>query len=190
MQAGRGIASDGSRRQSVSGSQIGFHNVGQQVSKTHRKYSKTMGYVNGQEVGSSNLIDQNLKDKLSYDWKQIYRKLNANDVDNSGRVTVRDFKNALHQTNTFISKEDLDKIETLYGRRDFKLPKQSVNEKSSVVPTQSNSLWSNKQDMVEIDYDMLSQNLLGSADLHHKKFNAMRQTHSRLNQIKKVFKNE
>ena len=53
------------------------------------------------------LINQGLKEKLSYEWKQIYRKLIANDKGNSGKVTVKDFKEALHSTNTFISKEDL-----------------------------------------------------------------------------------
>ena len=56
-------------------------------------------------------LDQNLRDKLSYDWKQIYRKLNVNDMENTGRVGIKDFKEALHQTNTFLTKEDLLKIE-------------------------------------------------------------------------------
>lgn len=34
---------------------------------------------------------------------------------------------------------------------------------------------------------MLSQGLLGSLERHNKKFDAMRKTHSRLNQIKQVF---
>ena len=58
------------------------------------------------------------------------------------------------------------------------------------MPTQSNSLWSRHSDKNVIDYDLLSQSLLGSSELHHKKFNAMRKTHTRLNQIKKVFNND
>lgn len=36
---------------------------------THRKQSKTMALSNGREITGINIIDQNLKDKLSYDWK-------------------------------------------------------------------------------------------------------------------------
>ena len=30
-----------------------------------------------------------MKDKLSYDWKTIYRRLHANDVNGSGKVSVQ-----------------------------------------------------------------------------------------------------
>ena len=40
---------------------------------------------------------------------------------------------------------------------------------------------------VQIDYDQLSQNLMGSAQKHKRKFDLMRKTHTRLNNIKKAF---
>ena len=89
----------GPRRQSVSAAKPS-------ISHSLRKISQVIG-ANGVECQPLEQIDRGLKDKLSYDWKQIYRKLNANDLDNSGRVSLKNFKEVLHQTNTFISKEDL-----------------------------------------------------------------------------------
>lgn len=54
--------------------------------------------------GATDIFDPLLKDKLSYDWKQIYRKLNATDTENTGVVSLDDFQKVLHQTNTFLSK--------------------------------------------------------------------------------------
>ena len=61
---------------------------------------------------ASNNISTGLKDKLKYEWKHIYRKVNANDVDELGTVTLTDFTKALDQTNTFLSREDMKTIKT------------------------------------------------------------------------------
>ena len=34
---------------------------------------------------------------------------------------------------------------------------------------------------MQIDYDQLSQDILGGAEKHHQKFDLMRKTHTRLN---------
>lgn len=40
-------------------------------------------------------IEQSMKDKLSYDWKSIYRKLHANDVNGTGKVSLAQFEKIL-----------------------------------------------------------------------------------------------
>jgi len=62
-------------------------------------------------------LDNLIKSKLGYDWKLIYRKLNADDVNNTGKVSMREFEKALHNTNTFLSKQDLQKIKYKYGQK-------------------------------------------------------------------------
>lgn len=98
---------------------------------------------------------------------------------------MREFQNALHQTNTFLSKHELQKIQTLYGR---KYPRPSAlrdgSERSTVLSRMKST---NEMERNGIDYDMLSQSLLGSLERHNKKFDAMRKTHTRLNQIRQVF---
>ena len=64
-------------------------------------------------------MDQQIKEKLSYDWKNIYRRLNANDLSNTGKVSMNQFENTLRQTNTFLSREDLNQITTQYGAGGF-----------------------------------------------------------------------
>ena len=39
--------------------------------------------------------DQSIKDKLKSEWKNIYRQINANDVEQSGKVKINDFNKAL-----------------------------------------------------------------------------------------------
>ena len=75
------------------------------------------------------------------------------------------FEKTLRQTNTFLSKEDLNMIKTQYGEKkdkDFGMA-------------------------VKIDYDLISQNLMGSGSKNKAKFDLMRKTHTRLNNIKKAF---
>lgn len=33
-------------------------------------------------------MEQSIREKLSYDWKNIYRRLNANDLTNTGKVSM------------------------------------------------------------------------------------------------------
>ena len=128
--------------------------------------------MNTQATAASNL-STGLKDKLKYEWKHIYRRINANDVEEKGTVTFSNFANVLDQSNTFISREDLKNIKNQYG---------VVRDKNS----RDHSL----ADSVEYDikYDDLSQSLLGSAERHHKQFDVMRKTHSKLNRLRKNIK--
>lgn len=125
--------------------------------------------VNTQATAASNL-SSGLKDKLRYEWKHIYRRINANDVDEKGTVTFSNFANVLDQSNAFLSREDLKNIKNQYGvarasnSRDNSLDKQSVQ--------------------YEIKYDDLSLSLMGSAEMHHKQFDVMRKTHQKLNRLK------
>ena len=40
-------------------------------------------------------LEKQVKDKLQYDWKNIYRRLNAGDVDDSGKVPMTKFEKTL-----------------------------------------------------------------------------------------------
>ena len=60
-------------------------------------------------------LERVVKDKLQYDWKNIYRRLNADDVDDTGKVPMSKFEKTLRQTNTFLSKEDLNMIIKVIG---------------------------------------------------------------------------
>ena len=44
---------------------------------------------------STKNLEQSIKDKLSYDWKNIYRRLNANDLEGTGKVNVKNFEKTL-----------------------------------------------------------------------------------------------
>jgi len=47
-----------------------------------------------------------VKKKLEFEWKNIFRQLNANDRDNSGVVSKREFESAVHQNGVFVSREE------------------------------------------------------------------------------------
>lgn len=101
--------------------------------------------------GKYSNVEDGIRNKLSYEWKTIYRRLNAGDADNSGRVPMSKFENTLRQTKTFLSREDLTMIRTQY----------KAKESGGAA----------------IDYDQLSKNLLGSSEKHNNKFDIMRRTH-------------
>jgi len=78
-------------------------------------------------------------------------------------VNVQQFEKALRQTNTFLTRQDISAIKTHYGVQNSASP-----QRPSVI-----------------DYDDLSQNIVGGAEKHHQRFDIMRKTHARLNQLKK-----
>jgi len=56
-----------------------------------------------------------LKSKLQYEWKKIYRILNINDSHACGMVTVNKFEQAVLSAGVYFSKEDMQKVNKLYG---------------------------------------------------------------------------
>lgn len=89
--------------------------------------------------------NQAYKDKLSPQWTQIYRKLHSKDAENEGVIPVNEFEKALRETNTFLSRQDITAIKTHYG----------VNRSNS------------PQKLAQIDYDDLSQQVVGGLQKHH-----------------------
>ena len=135
-------------------------------------------------------IEQSMKDKLSYDWKNIYRKLHANDLNGTGKVSMAQFERTLKQTSTFLSREDISLIKSQYGVRGRSIEKQlsgfdqntaSVYGSRSGSPGLFDAAKKLKMGAALIDYDELSANILGSQEKHHEKFDVMRKTHSKLN---------
>lgn len=57
-------------------------------------------------------VENGIKNKLSYEWKTIYRRLNADDANNSGQIPMSKFERTLRQTKTFLSREDLSMIKS------------------------------------------------------------------------------
>ena len=59
--------------------------------------------------------EKTIRGKLSYTWKRIYRYLSAKDQAGTGAVSVQVFQDALHQHQTFLSREEIDGIVRDYG---------------------------------------------------------------------------
>jgi hypothetical protein len=56
-----------------------------------------------------------MKSRLGYEWKNIYRVLLTSDSENTGKVTRKQFENAVHQYSVFLSKEELNLVYKQYG---------------------------------------------------------------------------
>jgi hypothetical protein len=52
-----------------------------------------------------------VKGKLAYEWKNIYRGLIQSDPEQRGIVSISSFSKILHQQKTFLSREELRKLE-------------------------------------------------------------------------------
>jgi len=59
-------------------------------------------------------LDQ-LRNKLSYEWKNIYRLLNSKDIEEQGQAPLKAFESALKSTGVFLTSEDMKKIQEKYG---------------------------------------------------------------------------
>lgn len=58
---------------------------------------------------------QELKAKLKYEWKGIYRHLSNIEKAGSGLVTLQDFTQALTKFGAYLSRDDLNRIVRLYS---------------------------------------------------------------------------
>ena len=61
---------------------------------TKSNVSLNKSAITAKSTKQSNL-EQSIRDKLSYDWKAIYRRLNASDTEGTGKVNVRNFEKTL-----------------------------------------------------------------------------------------------
>ena len=48
-----------------------------------------------------------MRQKLAYEWKQVYRALNLQDAAGTGKVNAKIFERIVHEHKVFLAKEDL-----------------------------------------------------------------------------------
>lgn len=71
-----------------------------------------MSTVSGQSVIKAK---QELKAKLKYEWKNIYRHLSNTEKGPRGLVTLQEFTSALTKFGAYLSHHDLNRIARLYS---------------------------------------------------------------------------
>jgi hypothetical protein len=59
------------------------------------------------------LIDE-IKNKLAYEWKNIYRSLTQADLEQKGTVNVSLFTKIVHQHKVYLSREEIRKLEQVF----------------------------------------------------------------------------
>ncbi|CAI2381224.1 unnamed protein product [Moneuplotes crassus] len=57
-----------------------------------------------------------LKHKLSYEWKNIYRSLNTIDLNSSGLVTRKEFQSCVHKHGAFLTRNEYDRIQKRFSQ--------------------------------------------------------------------------
>ena len=60
-------------------------------------------------------VKQVLKEKLKYEWKNIYRHFSILDRDAKGFVSASEFESTICKFGAYLSKEDLSRITKLYS---------------------------------------------------------------------------
>jgi Ca2+-binding EF-hand superfamily protein len=60
-------------------------------------------------------LAEQLRVKLQYEWKNIYRQLNQQDSAEKGLVQRRAFEDAIRATGVFVSNEDLRYMQDTFG---------------------------------------------------------------------------
>mmetsp|Transcript_10657 Transcript_10657/g.10766 ORF Transcript_10657/g.10766 Transcript_10657/m.10766 type:complete len:190 (-) Transcript_10657:91-660(-) len=63
----------------------------------------------------SGKFSEDLKNKLAYEWKNIFRGLTQADFERKGTVTIQTFNKIIHQHKVYLSREELRKVESIYG---------------------------------------------------------------------------
>lgn len=56
-----------------------------------------------------------IKQKLAYEWRNIYRSLNSIDLNSSGYVTRKEFTNSLKQNGVFLTRDEISKLLRKYS---------------------------------------------------------------------------
>ncbi|CDW71436.1 UNKNOWN [Stylonychia lemnae] len=62
----------------------------------------------------SNLQGQ-VRQKLQYEWKNLYRSLNGKDLNENGTVSKKQFEDALKTTGVFLTNEDMKYLSENFG---------------------------------------------------------------------------
>jgi len=63
-------------------------------------------------------FNEDVKIKLAYEWKNIFRGLAQSDLEHKGSVSLTTFNKVIHQHKVYLSREELRKIQSLYGTGD------------------------------------------------------------------------
>jgi hypothetical protein len=74
-----------------------------------------MSSMSQMTLGKSIKFNEDVKVKLAYEWKNIYRALSALDENKKGTVSIGTFNKIIHQNKVYLSREELRKIEQLYS---------------------------------------------------------------------------
>ena len=62
-------------------------------------------------------LNEDLRTKLAYEWKNIYRALVQADAERKGTIPVGTFNKIIHQHKVFLQREDLRRIEQIFNSR-------------------------------------------------------------------------
>lgn len=63
-----------------------------------------------------NKSTQAVKQKLEYEWKNVYRSLNTIDLNSSGFVTKNEFINCIQKHNVFLTRDEISKLLKKYSQ--------------------------------------------------------------------------
>lgn len=58
---------------------------------------------------------EDIKTKLAYEWKNVFRALTQTDSERKGIININTFNKIIHQFKVYLSREELRKIEMVYG---------------------------------------------------------------------------
>jgi hypothetical protein len=56
-----------------------------------------------------------VKQKLAYEWKNIYRTLTQIDINSNGIVPFTEFQNAVAKNGVYLTREDFKNISSMFG---------------------------------------------------------------------------
>ena len=59
--------------------------------------------------------ESSIKQKLAYEWKNIYRTLASIDIEGKGKVSTSEFQVSVTKNRVYMTREEFKKIQTLFG---------------------------------------------------------------------------
>lgn len=79
-----------------------------------------------------------VKQRLAYEWKNIYRTLTSIDMNNNGKVSSHEFQAAVSKNRVYMTREEFKKIQTLFGEDSGEVI--NYNQLSSSLGLHKNSM--------------------------------------------------
>ena len=62
-----------------------------------------------------------IKQRLAYEWKNIYRTLASIDIEGKGKVSTSEFQVSVTKNRVYMTREEFKKIQTLFGEENGKV---------------------------------------------------------------------